>query len=119
MKMNARIRSFYYAFAGIKQLFKQDNAKIHAVVALVVIVAGFVFKIAVIEWIALLFAIGLVLSAEAFNTAIEFLADRVSLAEEKQIGAVKDVAAGAVLIAAVTAAAVGLFVFIPYLLECF
>jgi len=111
-----RIKSFGYSLAGIRQFVKtQHNAWLEIGVALLVIIAGFVLQVEAIEWCFLLFAIGFVLVCEAFNTAIEFLVDLVSPQQNKLAGAVKDIAAGAVLLSACTAAAIGLIVFIPYI----
>jgi diacylglycerol kinase len=66
----------------------------------------------------LVLAIGLVISAEAMNTAIEILADRITLESDPAIGRAKDVAAGAVLAAAACSIVLGLLVFVPHLLAC-
>jgi len=109
-----RIRSFKYALQGIVCLCKTEhNAKIHLVATLGVVVAGLVLKIALNEWIAIIFAIGFVWVAESFNTAIEYLCDKVSPEYDELIRRAKDVAAAGVLIAAATAVAVGLIVFVP------
>lgn len=109
-----RLRSFRYAFKGIVTLFsKEHNAWIHAVATMCVITAGFLFDISRMEWLAVVIAIGMVLAAEAFNTAIEYLADFVSPGYNEYIGKAKDVAAGAVLILAVCAVAIALIIFIP------
>jgi diacylglycerol kinase (ATP) len=109
-----RIRSFGFAFRGIGKLIKEEhNAWIHCFAALCVIVAGFCFGLSVMEWVAIVFAIGSVLAAEAFNTAIEALCDFASPAYQEAIKHTKDLAAGAVLIIAIAAAVVGLLIFIP------
>ncbi len=113
-----RLKSFHYAFQGLALMFRtQHNTWIHATVSLMVIILGFVLKISLTEWAILCFAIGFVFAAEAFNTAIEFLVDLVSPGKLLQAGMIKDLAAAGVLIAAMTAVAAGLFVFIPRLLE--
>lgn len=94
----------------------QANARIHAVVAVSAVVAGFVFHISTGEWCAVIGAIGLVLVAEAINTAIEAVVDLASPEVHPLAGRAKDVAAGAVLIAAVAAVIMGLLVFGPHLL---
>ncbi len=66
------------------------------------------------EWIALIFAIGFVLVTELLNTAIELIADFISPSENKMIGRIKDIAAGAVLISVWTAVAIGLIILVPY-----
>jgi diacylglycerol kinase (ATP) len=81
-----------------------------------VIVLGFVLQIERWEWCAILISCGVVWAAELLNTAIERLADRVSMEREEAIRAVKDAAAGAVLAASLAAAAVGAVIFLPRLL---
>lgn len=108
------IKSFKYAGAGIGALFKyENNAKVHIMASLMAIAFGFYFNIAFYEWIAVSLAIGLVMAAEAFNTAIEKLADIVSPEYHEGIKAVKDLAAAAVLILAITAAIIGCIIFAP------
>lgn len=75
----ARLKSFGYAYKGLKFLFlNEPNAKIHLLITIIVIIAGFYFNVSSIEWCMLLLAIGLVISAEMINTAIEKMADVVS-----------------------------------------
>lgn len=113
--VKARIRSFKYAFQGIRILIRNEhNARIHLCATILVVIAGLFFKLTSGEWIAVLFAIGFVFSAEAVNSAIEYLADAVSPAPDPLIGHAKDLAAGAVLIAAFIAAIIGCIVFIPH-----
>ena len=95
----------------------QHNAWIHAAATVAVIALALAFGVSRIEWGLLLFAIGLVWSMEAMNTALEHLADELSLQFRPGIGKAKDVAAFAVLIAALTAVAIGCLVFFPYLFK--
>lgn len=112
-----RLKSFVYAGKGIHILInKEHNAWIHCVAIILVTIAGFHFNITKGEWIAVILCFGLVLAAEALNTAIERLVDLVSPEKNPLAGEVKDVAAGAVLICAITAVIVGGIIFIPYLL---
>ena len=83
----------------------------------IAVIAGFYFNISRIEWMMLIFASGLVFMAEAFNTAIEIDIDLTSPEYHPFARDTKDVAAGAVLIAALTAAVIGVFIFGPYLLK--
>lgn len=109
-----RIQSFKYAFCGIYFAIKtQQNLQIHIFAALVVILLGFVYKLDRIEWSLVTFSIGLVISAELINTAIENLTDLVSPDYNKKAGQIKDIAAGAVLVCAITAALIGLYIFLP------
>jgi len=113
-----RAKSFRFAWEGISYVFRtQKNAQIHLVV--IVIVCFMTIWLAIpVNGIALIFlTIGLVLSAEFFNTAIEALVDLVSPDHHPLAKIVKDVCAGAVLICAVTAILVGIFLFGPPLLS--
>lgn len=110
----ARGRAFHYAFAGIAAMFRTEhNAWIHAVVALLVIAAAIVLRLSGIEWCLISLCIGGVFMAEAFNTAIEALCDKLSTEYSPFIKKAKDVAAGAVLLFVFAAVAVGLIIFIP------
>lgn len=115
-----RIQSFNYAGRGVKFFVsREQNAWIHITVAILVILAGIFFDITKTEWMTVIFCIGLVLSAEGFNTAIEYLCNVVSPERNEAIGRVKDVAAGSVLICAIAAAIIGLIIFIPYIILLF
>ncbi|MCF2580730.1 diacylglycerol kinase family protein [Bacteroides caecigallinarum] len=116
--LRKRLRSFKFAFNGIKLLItKEHNAWIHCSAAFCVIIAGFAFDISTTEWIAVTFAIGTVLAAEAVNSSIEAIADLVSPEYNEAIKRTKDLAAGAVLILAISAAIVGLIIFVPKIME--
>lgn len=112
------IKSFLNALRGIAFLFNsQLNARIELTITGIVIVAGFLFRISTSEWLVILLCIALVLSLEGINTAIEIFADKLHPDFDKKIGNVKDVAAGAVLIASVVAAIIGFIIFVPRLLD--
>ncbi|MDF9831048.1 diacylglycerol kinase family protein [Parabacteroides sp. PF5-6] len=112
-----RLNSFKYAFRGIARLFTHEpNSWIHLFATVCVLIAGWWLRIAAWEWVAVVGVIGLVLAAEAFNSAIEALGDAVSEAPNEYIKQAKDLAAGAVLLAAIMAAVVGLIVFLPKIL---
>lgn len=116
--IKARLKSFAYAFNGIKALIKNEhNARIHLFATICVIPAGFFFDLPAGEWIAIIFAIGFVFSAEAVNSAIEYLADFVSPGRHELIKLAKDIAAAAVLFSAITAAIVGLIIFLPKIIN--
>ena len=111
------LENFGHALRGGRLLLRtQRNARVHFVATVIVLAVGVWLKIVRWEWIALFFAIGLVWMAEALNTAIEFLADRVTREDDSLIKQAKDVAAWGVLAAAITAAVVGVAVFLPHLL---
>ena len=113
----AFLRGFAHAFRGIGiALRTQRNMRVHAAFTLAVVALGAALRITAGEWCAVLLAAGLVWAAELANTALEWLADRVSREREDAIRDVKDVAAGAVLAASIAAAAVGLIIFLPRLL---
>jgi diacylglycerol kinase len=94
----------------------QANARIHAAATILVVVAGFVSGISRMEWCAVVGAIGLVFTAEGLNTAIEAVVDLASPERHPLAERAKDVAAGAVLLAALTAALIGLLIFGPRVL---
>lgn len=109
-----RMKSFKHAFNGIKMLLlKEHNARVQITVAILVILAAFLFQIEPFEWLALILSIGFVISMELINTSLEKLADFVEPTWHKNIGEVKDYAAGAVFVSSLTALSVGLVVFCP------
>ncbi|HKR06696.1 MAG TPA: diacylglycerol kinase family protein [Bacteroidia bacterium] len=111
---NFSLKSFVYAFNGLKEAAgTQPNFKIHIVAAILAVGGGLFFKITAIEWAIVFFAIGLVTAAECFNTALEYLTDLVSPQHNVMAGKVKDLSAAGVLICSFTAAAIGLIIFIP------
>ena len=111
-----RMQSFQYALAGGRMLLaSQHNAWIHALATVVVVIGALVVRISRLEWALIIFAISLVWAMEALNTAVELLADEISLEQRPRIGKAKDVAAFGVLAAAVAAVLIGLLVFIPHL----
>ena len=114
--LRKRLRSFAYAFNGIRLLIQNEpNAWIHCAAAISAVALGFVLQISHLEWIAIVVVIGMVLAAEAVNSSIEALADLVSPEYNEAIKRTKDLAAGAVLLVAIAAAVVGCIIFIPKL----
>jgi diacylglycerol kinase (ATP) len=110
------LRSFVYAARGIRTLLgSQHNAWLHVAATLLVLAAGLGLGVARSEWLALVLAVTLVWSAEALNTAVEFLSDAASPEFHPLIAKAKDVAAGAVLICALGALFVAALVFVPHL----
>lgn len=115
-----RIKSFSYAFAGLKVLFREEhNSWIHAVAAVMAIVAGFLFRISYMEWIAVLIVIGMVISAEILNSSLERTADFVKAERDDRKRDIKDLGAAAVLVCAIVAVLVGLIIFLPKILALF
>lgn len=112
--LNARLKSFVYAITGIVVLVRtQANARIHLVATVLVVIAGFALRVSPHDWALLVIAMVSVWAAEGINTAVEALVDLVSPEIHPLAGKVKDVAAGAVLIAVIGAIVVGLIVFTP------
>jgi len=113
-----RLQSFSYALQGLAHLVRtQPNARVHLLAAVLVCIAGAYFGLSRAEWLWIAAAITLVWSAEAFNTALEQLADALHPKQHPAIGRAKDLAAAAVLIAAVGAAVIGMLVFVPHLVS--
>ena len=111
-----RARSFRPALRGIAGMLRSEhNTWIHAAATVTVVAAGLALGISAGEWLAVVLAVGLVWVAEAVNTAIEALGDAVTQQPHPLIGRAKDVAAGAVLLAAIVAVVVALIVFLPRL----
>jgi len=115
-----RVRSFRFAFKGLYHLVRYEhNFRIHLAAFVIVITAGLLFGISVSEWLAVLFVSSLVLIAEAINSALESLADSITVEENEKIRESKDVAAAAVLISAIVAVVTGIVIFLPYIVNTF
>lgn len=113
-----RLRSFRFAFGGIKTMIKNEhNSRVHFVALVAVIIVGIVLKIELLEWVAISIVSGVVILTELLNSAIEKLADFVEPAWNEKIGSIKDYCAGAVLISALIAVIVGGLIFIPKIIE--
>lgn len=114
MKNNSLIKSFKYAFEGIFTSIKTErNLIIHTVIMTLVIIFGLIFKINKYEWFTCIILFIVVISSELFNTALELVVDLASPKINPLAKKAKDVAAGAVLITAIGAAIIGLWIFIP------
>ena len=112
--IRSRARSFRYAGAGIVSFLKAEhNARIHLVATLLVIAAGWAMKVTHGEAALLALAVGLVWITEIINTTIEKTMDFLSRDQHPEIKFIKDLAAGAVLVASITAIIIGSFIFIP------
>ena len=110
-----RVQSFKDAGRGVAFMLRtQHNAWIHATLSLIVIAAAVLFRVTRAEWCWLILAMASVWTAESFNTAIEIIVDMASPEWRPAAGRAKDVAAGAVLLCAVGASAIGLLLFVPY-----
>lgn len=116
--LSARLRSFGHAFRGLKVLLQtQHNARIHALATVLVVAAGALMRISPAEWALIVLAIVSVWATEALNTSIEFLVNLASPELHPLAAKAKDVAAGAVLVAATGSLIVGVLVFGPHVLK--
>ncbi|MBP6731317.1 MAG: diacylglycerol kinase family protein [Chitinophagales bacterium] len=110
--MKKLLNSFGYALKGMLEVLKtQQNMRIHAVAVLVVTVVGLFLGLTAVEWSLIALSIGGVMAAEMMNTAIEALVDLVSPQFDERAGKIKDIAAGAVLLTAIVAAVVAVYIF--------
>ena len=113
-RVRARLRSFIFAGRGLRLLVANEhNARLHLAATLLAIAAGLLLHISLSDWRWLVSAVAMVWLAEAFNTAIEDLCDRISPQFDTAIGRVKDLAAAGVLIASIAAALIGLLTLGP------
>ena len=112
--IRTRIKSFSHAFAGLRQFVSlEHNARIHVAATFVVIITGFLLHVSYTEAAILAIVTGLVWVAEIINTCVERLSDLITRERHPEIKVIKDLAAGAVLTAAIIAVAVAFFIFIP------
>ena len=111
-------KSFTYAIHGIITAFKtEQNLLFDAIFAFIVIILGFVLKLSTMEFIVVILAIGLVISMELINTAIEYVVD-MSMPEIHPLAKIsKDIASGAVLISAVSALVIGIIIYFPKIIN--
>ena len=109
-----RLKSFVYAWAGIKAVLRTEhNTWIHLGFTILSIVLGFVMLISRVEFLALIAVIAMVWVTELFNTCIEKIMDLVSIEKHPRVKIIKDMAAAAVLVAAIAAIVTGAIIFIP------
>ena len=109
-------KSFVFAWRGVVELLRsQPNARIHLVMSIAITCVALLLRVSRGEWALLVVAMGLVWMAEAMNTAIEFLGDRITSERDEFIRRAKDVAAGGVLLASVAAAVTGFVILGPRL----
>lgn len=112
-----RLKSVTYAFKGaVKLIATEHSIMIQFSIGILMSIAGFYFGISKTEWLFQTLAIGLVMSIEGLNTAVEKIADFIHPNYHERIGFIKDIAAGAVFFAALTAIAIGLIIYIPIFL---
>jgi diacylglycerol kinase (ATP) len=112
----ARLKSFKYAWEGIVSFFRLEyNAQIHLAITVLVLVLSVTLQFSKWEVIAVVFSIAIVWVVEMINTVIEKMMDFICIERHPQIKLIKDLAAGAVLVAAIAAAIIGCIIFIPKL----
>ena len=113
--MNVRkfFRSFRYAMEGLVTAVLEQNFRFHLVSAIVVIMAGFVTGLSIVEWCIIILVIAFVIGTELINTAIERAVDLASPEIHPLAKQAKDVAAGAVLVFALASVIIGLLIFLP------
>jgi diacylglycerol kinase (ATP) len=118
--IEGRLKSVRHAFYGVGLMLKsQHNAWLHAFATISTLVVGLLCGLSDGEWCWIILAIMAVWTAEALNTALEFLADVASSEFHPLIRQAKDVAAGGVLISAIGSVIIGLLVIVPHLIHCF
>ena len=109
-----RIKSVGFAFNGALLLIKTESSiKIQFAIALLMTIAGFYFNISTNEWLVQFLSIGIVMSIEGVNTAIEEIANFIHPEHHKKIGLIKDIAAGAVFIASIFSTIIGFIIYLP------
>lgn len=111
------IKSFHYAWLGIRYGLRERNMKIHVSLSILACVLGSIYSLSAYEWVALLFCIGLVISVELINTALEEICDVITQAQPeayKKMGKPKDIGAAAVLISSIVSLIIGVIIFMPY-----
>lgn len=111
------LKSVSFALNGLKLVWQERNFKIHIVIATITIIFGFIFKLQSIEWAIILICIAAVLSLEIINTAIEYLVNLIEPNYNPKAGAIKDLAAGAVLVFSIISIIIGIMIFGKYALD--
>ena len=112
-----KIRSMGYAMKGLWIAFKEEhNFRFELMAALIAVALGWYLKISPLEWLFIVVAIGLVLTAEVFNTALEELCDMLRQTHDPHVAKIKDLSAAAVFLVAITALIIGCSIFIPHLI---
>ena len=112
--IQGRLKGAKYAFKGALILLRTEaSVQVQFIIATLLTIAGFYFKISSTEWMFQTLAIGIIMSIEGINTAIEEIADFIHPEFHNKIGLIKDIAAGAVFIAAIAATIVGFIIYTP------
>ncbi|HBI97119.1 MAG: diacylglycerol kinase [Candidatus Falkowbacteria bacterium GW2011_GWC2_38_22] len=112
------VKSFKYAFKGLLKVFKEEqNLRIQAFFAMIVIVLALFFQINRLEWILLIFVISLVMLMELANSAVERIADILKPRIDDYVKEIKDIAAAGVMLSSFVAVIIGLIIFFPYIIK--
>ena len=112
--LTGRLKSVKFAFQGaIKLITTEHSVMVQFSIGILMTITGIYFQITATEWLFQTLAIGLVMSIEGLNTAVEKIADFIHPNFHEKIGFIKDIAAGAVFFAALTAIAIGLIIYVP------
>jgi len=115
--VKGRIKSFKYALKGMWLLITTEHSiMVQMAIGLIVMFFGWWYRISATEWILQILAIGIVLVAESLNTAVEKICDFIHPDHHKRIGFIKDISAGAVSFAAISAIIIGLIIYLPKML---
>lgn len=114
------MKKFRVAIQGIIHALKSEwSLRIHLGAAIIVIQSAWILEVSLTEWTILLLCIVMVIAAELFNTALEWLCNKVEPQHDEKIGQIKDVAAGAVLVITIGAIGIGLIIFLPKVMALF
>lgn len=111
------LKSFKYAFMGLRILWRENNFRIHVLASLLVVFLAIILKVSQTDFIILILCISMVLVTEALNTAIEKICDFIQPNIDPKIAIIKDISAAAVVISTIVAVVVGVVVFWGYLGE--
>lgn len=112
--VTGRLKSLKFALSGAYKLITTEHSvMVQFSLAIIVTIAGFYFEISKTDWLFQTLAVGLVLSIEGLNTAVEKIADFIHPEFHERIGFIKDIAAGAVFFAAITALLIGVIIYVP------
>lgn len=118
--LKKRVKSFGYAFEGLRTLWLEEhNVRIHSLVMVLVVIMGACLKVSMMEWCILVLTIAFVLSVEALNSSLESLADAITKDYNDKIKKTKNLGAAAVLVSAIASALVGLIIFLPKIIIIF
>lgn len=110
--------SFKYAFEGVhRELKEEQNLKIHILIMILVIIAGFILNLSPMEWIICIILFGFVIALELINTAIELTVDLAMPEIHPKAKAAKDIAAAAVLVSATCSVIIGVIIFLPKIIN--